>query len=156
MVLVCFLPFTTWQNLLLLLFSPSVMSYSLQPHVLRHARLPCPSVSPGAGSIHVHWVSDAIQPSHPLLSPSPPALSLSQHQGLCQWVSSSHHVAKVLELQLQPFQWIHLWLTDLLSLVSMWLSRVFSSTTSWKHQFFGAQLSLWSKSYIHTWPLEKP
>ena len=43
---------------------------------------------------HAHWVKDAIQPSHPLLPPSPPALSLSQHQGLFQWVSSSHHVAK--------------------------------------------------------------
>ena len=50
---------------------------------------------------HVHWVSDAIQPSHPLSSPSPSAFNLSQHQGLCQWVSSSHQVAKVLEFQLQ-------------------------------------------------------
>ena len=50
--------------------------------------------------IHVHWVGDAIQPSYPLLAPSPPALSLSQHQVLFQWVSSSHQVAKVLELQL--------------------------------------------------------
>ena len=50
---------------------------------------------------HVHWVSDAIQPSHPLLPPSPPSLNLSQHQGLFQWISSSHQVAKVLELQLQ-------------------------------------------------------
>ena len=50
---------------------------------------------------HVHRVGDAIQPSHPLLSPSPPALNLSQHQGLFQWVSSSHQVAKVLEFQLQ-------------------------------------------------------
>ena len=58
--------------------------------------------------IHVHWVSDAIQPTHPLSSPSPPDLNLSQHQGLFQWVSSSHQVAKVLELQLQhqSFQWI--------------------------------------------------
>ena len=56
---------------------------------------------------HVHWVSDASQPSHPLLSPFPPAFSLFQHQGLFQGVSS-HHVAKVLELQLQhqSFQWI--------------------------------------------------
>ena len=56
---------------------------------------------------HVHWVSDAIQPSHPLSSPSPPALNLSQHQGRFQWVSSSHQVAKVLEFQLQnqSFQW---------------------------------------------------
>ena len=50
---------------------------------------------------HVHWVSDAIQPSHPLLSPSPPAFNLFQHQGLFQWVNSSHEVAKVLEFQLQ-------------------------------------------------------
>ena len=50
---------------------------------------------------HVHWVGDAIQPSHPLSLTSPPALNLSQHQGLFQWVGSSHQVAKVLELQLQ-------------------------------------------------------
>jgi len=56
---------------------------------------------------HVHWVGDAIQPSHPLSSPSPPALNLSQHQGLFKWVSSSHEVPKVLEFQLQhqSFQW---------------------------------------------------
>ena len=56
---------------------------------------------------HVHWVSDAIQPSHPLFSPSSPAFNLLQHQGLFQWVSSLHQVAKVLELQLQHqcFQW---------------------------------------------------
>jgi len=57
---------------------------------------------------HVHQVSDVIQPSRPLLSPSPPAFNLSQHQGLFQWVSPLHHVAKVLEFQLQhqSFQWI--------------------------------------------------
>ena len=49
---------------------------------------------------HVHWVSDAIQPSHPLSSPSPPAPNPSQHQSLFQWVNSSHEVAKVLEFQL--------------------------------------------------------
>ena len=56
---------------------------------------------------HVHWVSDANQPSHPLSFPSPPALNLSQHQGLFLWVSSSHQVAKGLEFQLQhqSFQW---------------------------------------------------
>ena len=56
---------------------------------------------------HVHWVDDAIQPSHPLSSPSPPALNLSHHQGLFKWVSSSHEVAKVLEFQLQhqSYQW---------------------------------------------------
>ena len=57
---------------------------------------------------HVHWVSDGIQPPHPLSPPSPSALSLFQLQGLFQWVSSSHQVAKVLELRLQhqSFQWI--------------------------------------------------
>ena len=57
---------------------------------------------------HVHWVGDAIQPSQPLSSPSPPPFNLSQHQGLFQWVSSSHQVTKVLEFQLQhqSFQWI--------------------------------------------------
>ena len=57
---------------------------------------------------HIHRVSDAIQPSHPVSSPSPPAPNLPQHQGLFQWVNSSHQVARVLELQLQhqSFQWI--------------------------------------------------
>ena len=58
------------------------------------------------GQTHVHWISDAIQPSHPLSSPSPPAVNISQHQGLFQRVSSWHQVAKVLELQQQSFQWI--------------------------------------------------
>ena len=63
---------------------------------------------PELAQIHVHWVSDAIQPSHPLLSPSPPAFNHSWHQGLFQWVSSLHQVAKVLEFhfQHQSFQWI--------------------------------------------------
>ena len=57
---------------------------------------------------HVHWVRDAIQPSHVQLSPSPPALNLTQHWGIFKWVSSSRQVVKVLELQLQcqSFQWI--------------------------------------------------
>ena len=57
---------------------------------------------------HVHWVNDAIQPSHPLSSPFPPAFNLSQHRGLFQWASYLHWVAKVLEFQLQhqSFQWI--------------------------------------------------
>ena len=64
---------------------------------------------------HVHWVGDAIHPSHPLSPPSPPALNLSPHQGLFKWVSSLHQVANVLEFQLQhqSFQWTPR--TDLLS-----------------------------------------
>ena len=69
--------------------------------------LPVHHQLPESTQTHVHCVGDAIQLSHPLSSPSPPAFSLSQHQGLFQWVSSSHQVAKVLEFQLhQSFQWI--------------------------------------------------
>ena len=70
--------------------------------------LPVHHQLPELAQTHVHWVGDAIQPSHPLSSPSPPTFNLSQYQGLFQWVSSSHQVAKVLELQLhhQSFQWI--------------------------------------------------
>ena len=81
---------------------------------------------------HVHWVSESIQPPHPLSSPSP-ALDLSQHQGLFQWVDPLHQVAKVLELQLQHQSftmniqdWFPLGLTGLFSLPSKGLSRVFS------------------------------
>ena len=84
----------------LLLFSCSVMSNSLQPHELQHTRLPCPSPSPGVCSNSCP-LSDAIHPSHFLLSPSPLSLNLSQHQGLFQWVGSSHQLTKVLELLLQ-------------------------------------------------------
>ena len=59
--------------------------------------LPVHCQAPEFSQAHVHWVSDAIQPSHPLSSPSPPALNLSWHQGLFKWDSSSHQVAKVLE-----------------------------------------------------------
>ena len=63
--------------------------------------LPVHHQLPESTQTHVHWVGDTIQPSRPLLSPSPPALNLSQHQGLFKWVSSLHQVAKVLEFQLQ-------------------------------------------------------
>ena len=74
-------------------------------HGLHHTRL---HYLPEFAQTHVHWVTDAIQASPPLSSPSPPAFNLSQHQGLFQWVSSSHQVAKVLELQPQnlSLEWI--------------------------------------------------
>ena len=76
------------------------MNHSMPGFLVHHQLLE-------SNQTHVQWVSDAIQPSHPLSSPSPPALNLSQHQGLFQWVSSLHQVAKVLEFQLQlhSFQW---------------------------------------------------
>ena len=107
---------------------------------------------------HVYWVGDTIWPSNPLLPPSS-ALILSQHQGLSQWVSSLHQVAW-LELQLgaevsasvlrvNTQCWFPLGLNSLISLQSKGLSRVFSSITIQKHQFFGAQPSLWSSTHIH-------
>ena len=97
-----------WQCLLLgvrflfssVQFSRSVVSDSLRLHELQHTRPPCPSATPGVHSDSVHWVSDAIQPSHPLSSPSPLAPNPSQHQSLFQWVNSSREVTKVLEFQL--------------------------------------------------------
>ena len=71
-------------------FSCSVVSDSLQPHKPQHAGPPCPSQTPGVYPNSCHWVSNAIQPSHLLSSPSPPAFNLSQHQGLFKWVRSSH------------------------------------------------------------------
>ena len=70
--------------------------------------LPVNHQPPEPTQTHVHCIGDAIQPSHPLSSPSPPAFNLSQHQGLFRWVSSSYQVAKVLEFQLQhqSLQWI--------------------------------------------------
>ena len=133
---------------------------SVQSLQLSHVRLcdPMDCSTPGFPGHHqlpeftqtqVHQVSDAIQPSHSQSSPSPPTFSLSQHQCLFHWISSSHQVAKVLEflLQHQSFQWI--FRTDFLEdgLVGSPCSprdspRVFSNTTIQKHQFFGTQLSL--------------
>ena len=151
-------------------FSHSVMSDSLQPHGPKHARPPCLSPTLGVypnswinSPTPVHWVCDAIQPSHPLSSPSPPPLNLSQHQGFFKWVSSLHQGGQsigssastsVLPMNIQG--WFPLGWTGWISLQSKGLSRVFSNTTVQKHQFFSTQLSLWSNSHIHTWLLEKP
>ena len=88
-------------------FSCSVVSDTLGPHGLQHARLPCPSPTPGSCSNTCplcRWCQPTISFS---ATPSPPTFNLSQHQGLFKWVSSSHQLAKVLEFQLQhqSFQW---------------------------------------------------
>ena len=102
---------------------------------------------------HVHWVDDAIQPSHPLSSPSPFAFNLPQHQALFQWVGSSHQVAKVLEFQLQhqSFQWTLR--TDFLqdglvyflavqgTLKSLLQHHSWKASILWCSAFFMAQLS---------------
>ena len=88
------------ENSCSLQLSRSVMSDSLWPMNRSMPGLPVHHQLPEFTQTHVHWVGDAIQPSHPLSSTSPPALYLSQHQGLFKWVSSQHQVAKVLEFQL--------------------------------------------------------
>ena len=117
---------------------------------------------PGFAQTHVHWVNDAIQPSHPLSSPTPPAFNLYQHQSLFQWISSSirwpkywsFSLASVLPMNIQglfPLGW-----TGLSSLQSKGLSRVFCSTIVWNYQLFGAQPSLRSNSHFHIWLVEHP
>ena len=103
---------------------------------------------------HCHWVSDAIQPSYPWSSPSPPAFNLCHHQGLFKsvlpirwpkyWVSAS---ASVFPMNIQD--WFPLGLTGLISLQPKGLSRVFSNTTVQKHQFFSTQLSSQSNSLTY-------
>ena len=110
---------------------------------------------------NVRHVGDAIQPSHPLSSPSPPPTIFPSIRvffneqfftpgGQSIGASAS---ASVLLMNIQ--YWFPLGWTGLIFLQSKGLSRVFSSTTDQKHQFFGSQLSLWSNSHIHTWLLEK-
>ena len=111
-------------------FSRSVISDSLQPHGLQHTRLPCPSLSPKLAQTHVHWVDNAIQPSHPLSSPSPPAFNFpsirvfSNESAL--FTSGSQSIgasvsASVLPVNIQG--WFPSGWTGLISLQSKGLSR---------------------------------
>ena len=106
--------------------------------------------------------SDAIQPSHPLSSPSPLAPHPSQHQSfpmsqLFAWGGQSIGVSALASFLPKKSQgWSLSEWTGWISLQSKGLSRVFSNTTLQKHQFFGAQPSSQSNSHIHTWPQEKP
>ena len=144
-------------------FSHSVMFDSLRPHGLQHTRLPCPSPTPRAD-----WNSyPSSQWCHPTISSSVIPFSsclqsflasgsflMSQFfppGGQSIWASAS---APVLSMNIQD--WFLLGWTGWISLQSKGLSRVFSSTIVQKHQFFGAQLSLWSNCHIDTWLLEKP
>ena len=125
--------------------------------------LPVQHQLPEFTQTHVHRVSDAIQPSHPLSSPFPPApnpsqesqsFPMSQHftwSGQSTGVSASASVLPVNTQDWSPLGW-----TRRISFKSKGVSRVFSNTTVQKHQFFDAQLSSQSKSHIHTWLLEKP
>ena len=110
---------------------------------------------------HVHWVSDAIQPSHPLLPPSPltfnlPKIRVFQMSQLFTLGSQSIGVlASTSVLLTNTQEWSPLWWTGWISLQSKGLSKVLFNPTVQKHQFFGAQVSSQSNSNIHTWPMEK-
>ena len=147
----------------LFLFSHSVVSDSLWPHGLQHARLSCPSLSPRVcwNSCPLNWWC------HPNISSSvfPFSFCLQSFQATgsfprsCLFIpggqnSGASASASVLPMNIQG--WLPLGLTGSIFLLCKGLSRVFSRTTVWKHQFFETQLSLWSNSYICTWLLEKP
>ena len=144
-------------------FGHSVMSVSLRPHGLQHARLPCQSPALGTYSnshpsswwCHPNILSSVVPFSSCLQSfPASECFPRSQFfpsGDLSIGVSAS---ASVLPMNIQD--WFPLGWTGWISLQSKGLSRVFSNITLQKHQFFGAQLSLWSNSQVHTWVLEKP
>ena len=144
-------------------FSHSVVSDSLRPHELQHARLPCPSPIPGAypnSYPSSQWCHPAISSSVVPFSSCPQSLPASESFSMNQlfaWggqrtgVSASKSVLSMNTQDWSPLGWT-LWIF----LQSKGLSRVFSNTTVQKHQFFGAQLSSQSNSNIHTWPQEKP
>ena len=146
-------------------FSHSVIPNSLWPHEhgLQHSRPPCPSPTHGVYSNSCplsQWCHSAISSSAVPFSscfqsfPASGSFPTSQFftsGGQSIGVSAS---ASVLPMDIQG--WFSIGLTGWISLQSKGLARVFSNTTVQKHQFFGAQLSLWSNSHIHTWLLEKP
>ena len=132
----------------------SVASNPVRPCGLQHARLPCPSLSPGVCSNSCplsQWCYPIISSSVTCFSSCPqsfPASGYFPSEGQNTGASES-----VLPMNIQD--WFPLGLTGLISLYSKGLSRVFSNATVWKHQFFDAQPSLWSNSHICTWLLEK-
>ena len=144
-------------------FSHSVLSDSLRPHWLQHARLPCPSPAPRAYSNSCplsQWchatISSSIVPFSSHLQ-SFPASGSFQMSHFFAWHGQNIGVsASTSVLPMNTQDWSPLGWTAWISLQCKGLSRVFSNTTVQKHQFFSAQLSLWSNSHIYTWLLEKP
>ena len=150
----------TWFNLAQ--FSHSVLSNSLSPHGLQHAKFPCPSPTPGACSnscpssrwCHPTISSSVVSSSHLQSFPASGSFPVIQF-----FVSGDRTIGVSASALVLPWNiqgWFPLGLAGWISLQSKGLSRVFSSTTVWKLQFFGTQPSLWSNSHIHTWLLEKP
>ena len=141
-------------------FSCSVMSSSLWPHGLQHARLPCPSPTPRAYSMMSRWCHPTISSSVIPFSSCPQPFPASGSFPLSQFFASGGQsigvspLASVLLMNIQD--WFPLGWTGWISLQSKGLSNVFYNTTVQKHQLFGAQLSLYSSSHIRTGLLEKP
>ena len=144
-------------------FSCSIVSDSLRPHESQHARPPCLSPTPRVHSnscLSSWWCHPTISSSVVPFSSCPQSFPASESFPMSQlfvWggqsieVSASASVPTMNTQDWSPLEW-----TGWISLQSKGLSRVFSNTTVQKHQFFGAQPSSQSKSYIHTWPQEKP
>ena len=137
------------------------MSDSLWPLNCSTPGFPVLHYLPEFAQIPDCWVSDALQPSRLLLPPSPTSLNLSQHQGIFLMMKlftsggqsiGASNLASIIPMSIQG--WFPIGLTGLISLQFKGLLGVFSSTSVQTHQVFGAQPSLWSNSYIHTWLLE--
>ena len=144
-------------------FSRSVVSNSLRPHGLQHARPPYPSPTPGAYSNSCplsRWchptISSSVTPFSSCLQSFPASGSLPMSQFFASGDQSIGVSASTSVLPVNIQDWFPLGWIGWISLQPKGLSRVFSNTTVQKHQFFGAQLSLWSNSHIHTQLLEKP
>ena len=144
-------------------FSRSVVSDSLRPHELQHARPPCPSTTPGVHSDSrpsSRWCHPAISSSVVPFSSCPQPLPASESFPVSQlfaWGGRSTGVSALASFLPKKSQgWSPSEWTSWISLQSKGLSKVFPNTTVQKHQFFGAQLSSQSNSHIHTWPQEKP
>ena len=141
-------------------FSYSVVSDSLRPHGLQHNRPPCPSPTAKACSNSCPWsqwrlptISSSVVPLSSCLQSFPVSGSFPMSQYFTSGGQSIGASASVLPMNIQD--WFPLEWTGWISLQSKKLTRVFSNNIVRKHQFFGAQLSLWSNSHIHTWLLEK-
>ena len=144
-------------------FTLSVVSASLRPHGLQHAKPPCPSPTPGVHSdsrSSSQWCHPAISSSVVPFFSCPESLLASESFPMSQlfaWGGQSTGISALASFlpkksqDWSPSEW-----TGWISLQSKGLSRVFSNTTVQKHQFFGAQPSSQSNSHIHTWLLEKP
>ena len=144
-------------------FSCSVVPDPLWPHGLQHARLPCPPPTPEVYSnscLSHWWCHPTISSSVILFSSWLQSFPASQSFPMSQFFTSGGQSigvsasASVLPMNIQG--WFPLGLTGLIFLQSKGLSRVFCNTIVQNHQFFGAQLFLWSNSHIHTWLLERP